>query len=61
MFDQFSDPGLSCRGRICGAQIKKQFDRKIWFFTYVGHFLVPNPQINPKTDLNPRNEHSARC
>ena len=53
MFDQFSDPGLSCRGRICGAQIKKQFDRKVWFFTYVGHFLVPNPQINPKTDLNP--------
>ena len=43
--------------RVCGAQIRVNFTENYSFFAN----LVPNPEINTKTDLKAWNEHSVTC
>ena len=38
--------------RVCGAQIRVNFTENQVFFTNVALCLVPNPDINTKTDLH---------
>ena len=42
---------VNSMGVLWGSK-KSQFDRKSWFFTNAVMYIVPNPQISIKTDLN---------